>query len=118
MIRLKRAYEPPADEDGVRVLVDRRWPCNVWRAQARIDIWMKELAPSEELTRWFNRDPAKWPEFRQRYWKELYQQQNLIAELQRLSAKGVLTLIYRAKNTRHNNAVALKEFLEYQQPHR
>ncbi|MHB0935119.1 MAG: DUF488 domain-containing protein [Armatimonadota bacterium] len=113
MIKLKRAYEPPAEEDGMRVLVDRRWPCNVWKAQAKIDLWMKEIAPSEALTVWFNRDPAKWPEFRRRYWGELYRKPELIEELERLDREGTVTLVYRAKDTAHNNALALLQFLEH-----
>lgn len=113
MMKLKRAYEPPTDEDGVRVLVDRRWPCNVWKSEAKIDRWLKDIAPSEELTVWFNRDPQKWPGFRRRYWNELYGKLGLVEELECLDRDGVVTLVYRAKDTRHNNALALKEFLEH-----
>jgi uncharacterized protein YeaO (DUF488 family) len=113
MIRLKRAYEPSADADGVRVLVDRRWPCNVWKSEAKIDRWLKEIAPSEALTTWFHWDPEKWPEFRRRYWQELYGKLDLVEEIARLDREGVVTLVYRAKDTKHNNALALKEFLEH-----
>jgi len=112
MLKLKRAYLPPEEDDGTRVLVDRRWPCNVWKSQASIDVWMKEIAPSEELTTWFHRDPAKWQEFRRRYWEELSHRLELIEELERLDREGTVTLVYRAKDTGHNNALALKEYIE------
>ncbi len=112
MLRLKRAYEPPAPDDGLRVLVDRRWPCNVYKAKAHIDRWMKEIAPSEALTAWFGRDPAKWTIYRHRYWKELDAKPELVDDLLGLAREGVVTLVYRAKDTAHNNALALKEYLE------
>jgi uncharacterized protein YeaO (DUF488 family) len=85
----------------------------VWKKDAQIDLWLKEIAPSEELITWFHRDPEKWPEFRRRYWKELYGKLDLVEELERLDREGVVTLVYRAKDTKHNNALALKEFLEH-----
>lgn len=112
MFRLKRACEPPVPEDGLRVLVDRRWPCRVYKKDAAIDIWLKDIAPSEELTAWFRRDPAKWETFRHRYWAELHEKRELIELLEAKSREGMVTLVYRAKDTRHNNALALLQYLE------
>lgn len=112
MFTLKRAYEPPAAEDGLRVLVDRRWPCNVFKRKAKIDLWLKEIAPSPALTAWYGHDPARWEEFRYRYWQELAQKTALVRNLQQLGATGTVTLVYRAKDTRHNHALALLQYLE------
>src|SRR5689334_1275768 len=111
MFQLKRAYEAPSEADGLRVLVDRRWPCNVFKARAEIDLWLKDIAPSEELTDWFHRDPAKWEEFRRRYWEELRHKPDQVNLLLEKSRHGLVTLVYRAKDTEQNNAVALKEYL-------
>jgi uncharacterized protein YeaO (DUF488 family) len=112
MFKLKRAYEPPAEEDGLRVLVDRRWPCGVFKRDAQIDLWLKEIAPSDALTTWFGRDPSRWEAFRQQYWQELAQKSALVRELRRRGRQGVVTLVYRARDTRHNSALALQEYLE------
>jgi uncharacterized protein YeaO (DUF488 family) len=112
MFQLKRAYEKPASEDGYRVLVDRRWPCNVFKHDARIDLWMKDIAPSPQLEIWFHRDPAKWEAFRQCYWEELWEKAELIRFLEEKSRAGMVTLVYRAKDTQHNNALALLQYLE------
>lgn len=110
-IRVKRVYEPPAPEDGVRVLVDRLWPRGLSRRSARVDLWLKEVAPSDALRRWFAHDPARWEVFRQRYFAELADQQAGIRTLLDLAARGPVTLLYAAADTRHNNAVALREYL-------
>jgi len=110
-ISIKRAYEPPSDEDGVRVLVDRLWPRGVSKAAARIDHWLKDLAPSDGLRKWFGHDPARWGEFRKRYFRELSGQGGTLAELRKLARRGRVTLVYAAKDEEHNDAVALREFL-------
>ncbi len=111
-IKLKRAYEPPEKADGLRVLVDRLWPRGVSKTSARVDLWLKEIAPSDALRKWFGHDPVKWSEFRKRYTRELASHPQAVAQLKQFAAKGVVTLVYGAKDERHNNAVALKEYLE------
>ncbi len=110
-IVLKRAYEPAAADDGSRVLVDRLWPRGVAKADAKLDAWMKEIAPSTELRKWFGHDPARWEEFRKRYRDELDAHGDLIAELRSLARKGRLTLVYSAHDEAHNDAVVLRERL-------
>ena len=111
-IDLKRVYEPPANGDGRRILVDRIWPRGITKADLRIDAWRKDLAPSTELRKWFGHDPAKWDEFRKRYAGELEQRSEALEELVDLARVGHVTLVFSAKDTQHNNAVALKEHLE------
>lgn len=109
-IAIKRAYEPAESADGQRVLVDRLWPRGV--SHDRIDaIWLKDIAPSDELRHWFGHDPAKWDEFRKRYNAELDANPTAVSELRELIAKGRVTLIYAAKDDAHNNAAALREYL-------
>lgn len=111
MIKLKRIYEPPSDEDGVRILVERLWPRGISKEKAKVDEWMKEIAPSQELRQWFKHDPAKWEEFQKRYRKELDQNQELVKELKR-SAKGkTVTFVYAARDEEHNSALLLKKYL-------
>ena len=110
-VRLKRAYEPPARADGYRVLIDRLWPRGVARANARLDEWAKELAPSTELRRWFGHDPARFAEFRQRYVEELSAQEDKLRELRGRARETTLTLVYGARDTEHNDAVVLAELL-------
>jgi len=113
-IRLKRAYEAPARSDGPRVLVDRIWPRGVAKEDADITHWLKGLAPSTELRKWFGHDPDKWPEFREKYQQELNSED---ASEDLAVLKGVLekhdriTLVFAAKDTEHNNAVALRDFI-------
>ncbi len=114
-ISLKRAYEAPDDKDGLRVLVDRIWPRGISKEQLRLDRWLKEIAPSNELRKWFGHDPEKWDEFKQRYFSELEQRQELIEELLKSRGTGRMTLIFSAKDENHNNAVALREYLERRQ---
>lgn len=111
-IKLKRAYEPPEKGDGLRVLVDRLWPRGVATKSAHIDHWLKEIAPSDALRKWFSHDPSKWNEFRKRYVRELEKRPEAVAQLKQHVGKGVTTLVYSAKDEQHNNAVALKEYLE------
>jgi uncharacterized protein YeaO (DUF488 family) len=110
-IRLKRAYEPPAPDDGYRVLVDRLWPRGVSKKAARVDLWLKEIAPSVALRKWFSHDPAKWSKFRARYSRELEQKREAVEQLMEHVRRGTVTLVYGAKDEEHNDAVALKEFL-------
>jgi uncharacterized protein YeaO (DUF488 family) len=111
-IRVKRVYEAPQAEDGTRVLVERLWPRGVSRWRAQIDLWMKEIAPSPELRRWFAHDPAKWDEFQQRYRAELAGHAELVQQLVELSRRGPLTLVYAARDTQHNSAQVLAAYLQ------
>lgn len=111
-IGLKRAYNPPAPSDGSRILVDRVWPRGIPKESLRIDAWLKDLAPSTELRRWFGHDPKKWDEFRTRYARELEQRGDALDELLAKARAGRITLVFGARDTEHNNAVALKEHLE------
>ena len=110
-VRLKRAYEPPSPSDGYRVLIDRLWPRGVARANARLDEWAQELAPSTELRRWFGHDPARFGEFRERYLDELSAQEAKLRELRERARETTLTLVYGARDTEHNDAVVLAELL-------
>jgi len=113
MIRIKRIYEQVAEEDGFRILVDRLWPRGLSKEKAKVDLWMKEVAPSGELRKWFSHDPAKWAEFKKKYEKELVAKQPLLKEIRRMEKdKGTVTLLYSARDVEHNNAVALKAVLE------
>lgn len=110
-VRLKRAYEQPAADDGTRILVDRLWPRGLSRSEVAIDRWTKEIAPSTELRRWFGHDPQKWPEFRRRYREELRQHAELLDEIRSLAKDGTVTLVFSARDEEHNDAVVLKETL-------
>lgn len=112
-ILIKRAYEAPAARDGTRVLVDRLWPRGLTKDAARIDEWLKEVAPSTTLRRWFGHEPAKFDEFRRRYRKEL-QGRAAWEQLKALARSGTLTLVYSARDEQHNNAVVLRQLLEEQ----
>lgn len=113
MIRVKRAREPAARGDGHRVLVDRLWPRGVRKADAHIDEWRKDVAPSHELRRWFGHDPERFAGFRDRYRRELRAEpaRTALAELQRRAARGTVTLVYAARDDQHNNAVVLTQEL-------
>jgi uncharacterized protein YeaO (DUF488 family) len=113
MIRLKRAYEPASRADGERVLVERLWPRGITKARAALDLWLKEVAPSPELRKWFGHDPAKWERFEQRYRNELQRPKDAVELLRRkVERGGTITLVYAAHDVQHNSAVALKQFLE------
>ena len=107
MLLIKRAYEPPARSDGRRILVDRLWPRGLSKEKAAIDEWMKEIAPSTQLRRWFAHDPEKWPEFQRRYKRELRARLDLVGEIARGAARGCVTLVYSARDEAHNDAVVL-----------
>jgi len=111
-IRTKRAYEQPASDDGARVLVDRLWPRGLTKEKAQIDLWLKEIGPSTELRKWFAHDPAKWDRFRGRYETEIKHNGELLEILKRKANEGTLTLIYAARDAKHNEALVLKRFLE------
>jgi uncharacterized protein YeaO (DUF488 family) len=110
-IRLKRAYESPSAEDGTRVLVDRLWPRGVKKADAAIDVWMKNLSPSTELRKWFGHDPVRWQEFRRRYAAELRHGTDELDRLRDLARRGPITLVYAARDEVHNDAVVLRDIL-------
>jgi uncharacterized protein YeaO (DUF488 family) len=112
MIRLKRAYESPSQRDGLRVLVERLWPRGVNKRAAGIDLWLKELAPSTQLRKWFSHDPERWEEFRERYWSELNGKGDLIALFEQRCSEGTVTFVFAARDEERNSAVALKEYLE------
>jgi uncharacterized protein YeaO (DUF488 family) len=110
-ILLKRAYEPPAAEDGQRFLVERLWPRGVRKADLRLAGWLKQVAPTPELRRWFGHDPRKWSEFKRRYLDELRANEDALGPLRDASRRGPVTLVYGARDTEHNAAVALREYL-------
>lgn len=110
-IRLKRVYERAAKEDGTRILVDRLWPRGLTKQEANVDLWLKDLAPSTELRKWFHHDPEKWNEFKKRYLLELKSKKEQIEVLKRELKNGNVTLIYGAKDEEHNGALVLKELL-------
>jgi uncharacterized protein YeaO (DUF488 family) len=112
MINLKRAYEPAAKTDGERILVERLWPRGVSKDRAKIDLWLKEVAPSTELRKWFGHDPEKWRQFRRRYAAELKEKVDVIKMLKQKAKRGRVTFVYAARDEEHNGALALKEFLE------
>lgn len=111
-IHLKRAYDRPAKGDGFRILADRLWPRGLKKTEARIDAWAKETAPSPELRKWFAHDPEKWPAFRKAYMKELEHNESAELLLGYLEEHPVITLVYAARDTAHNHALVLREFLE------
>jgi uncharacterized protein YeaO (DUF488 family) len=110
-LALKRAYEPASPQDGYRILVDRMWPRGLSKERAAIDLWLKEIAPSTELRKWFNHDPAKWAEFKKRYFRELDSNKELVDIIRSKARTHKVTLVYAAKDELHNNAVALLEYL-------
>lgn len=110
-LQVKRVYAPPEAADGRRLLVDALWPRGLSKAHARIDAWLRQIAPSDELRRWFAHDPQRWDEFRLRYGAELDAAPRAVAELRAQLALGPATLLYAARDEGHNNAVALREYL-------
>jgi uncharacterized protein YeaO (DUF488 family) len=118
-LRLKRAYEPAFAEDGVRVLVDRLWPRGLSRDKAGIDLWLKEVAPSDALRRWFGHQSARWAEFKRRYRQELDQNPAAVSRLRRMfDENGCVTLLFAARDFDHNNAIVLREVLGEDATHR
>lgn len=111
-LQFKRIYDDPAQEDGFRVLIDRIWPRGVSKAEADIDYWAKELAPSTELRRWFDHDPEKWVEFCRRYEAELHENDAEVKALREQIGDREATLLYAARDTAHNNAIVLRDYLQ------
>jgi uncharacterized protein YeaO (DUF488 family) len=112
MIGLKRVYDPAGADDGRRFLVERLWPRGVSKTSLKVDSWLKEVAPSTALRQWFSHDPKKWTEFRRRYFSELAANEAAYSPLLEAAGKGDVTLVYSSHDTEHNNALALKEYLE------
>lgn len=111
MIHVKRVYEKPSRDDGERVLVDALWPRGLTKEKARVDLWLKEVAPSTSLRKWFNHQPGRWTGFKRRYYTELDDKKELRLLFEK-AKNGDVTLLYGAKEERFNNAVALREYLE------
>lgn len=111
-IKLKRVYEKPGEKDGMRVLVERLWPRGLSKSKAGVDLWLKELAPSTELRKWFGHDRSKWEEFRKLYFAELEDKKEALNELTDILRKQDVTFVYASKEEKYNNSVALKEYLE------
>ncbi len=110
-LRIKRIYEPASPDDGARVLVDRVWPRGVTKDAAQLALWLRDIAPSTALRKWFGHDPARWSAFRDRYRDELAANEPIVAELEALVRRGRVTLLYGARDEQHNQAVALAEYL-------
>ena len=110
-VKLKRAYEPVSADDGTRILIDRLWPRGVKTADAAIDQWIKDVAPSTSLRKWFGHDPERWAEFRRRYAAEVQQHPERLTTLRTLARQGPITLVFSARDELHNDAVALRDLL-------
>ncbi|MGA2796948.1 MAG: DUF488 domain-containing protein [Thermoguttaceae bacterium] len=111
MIALKRVYEAPSRKDGLRVLVERLWPRGLSKKDAKVDLWLKEIAPTTELRKWFGHDPERWKQFQKRYATELGQKKDLVGLLKQMGKEGKVTLVYAARDEQCNGAVVLKQFL-------
>ncbi len=112
MIKIKRVYDPVSPDDGKRILVDRLWPRGIKKEKAGIDEWLKDIAPSDNLRKWFSHDPEKWHEFRRRYKKELEKKLELVERIKSQTRKGNITLLFSARDVKYNNAIVLKEVIE------
>lgn len=113
-VRIKRIYEPADKQDGKRILVDRLWPHGLSKDDAHIDVWLKDVAPSTDLRRWFGHDPKKWDEFRRRYGDELKTNAKVVDELREQIGQSTATLLYGAKDSEHNHAIVLRDFITRQ----
>jgi uncharacterized protein YeaO (DUF488 family) len=111
-IEIKRVYYPCDKNDGTRILIDRLWPRGLSKAKAKVDLWLKDIAPSNDLRKWFGHDPKKWKEFKKRYIIELKNNHESLQDLKKLLKNKKVTLVYGAKDEEHNNAVVLKDFLK------
>lgn len=111
-IKLKRVYKPPDKTDGVRILVDRLWPRGLTKIRAAVDLWLKEIAPSTELRKWFGHDPKKWTEFRRRYRAELKSHPDELKMIKSKAKEGAVTLLYGARDQEHNEAIVLQQLLD------
>jgi len=114
MIKLKRAYDRASRDDGVRYLVERLWPRGIKKTELELDGWLKEVAPSPGLRKWFGHDPEKWPQFRQRYFTELKAHEESLGPLRKAARRGPVTLVFSSHDTEHNAAVALRDYLKTQ----
>lgn len=113
MLKLKRIYDTHSKEDGYRILVDRLWPRGISKEEANVDLWLKDIAPSNELRKWFHHEEKNWVEFKKRYIEELDKNAGIIEELKKIMEKHkVITLLYGAKDTEHNQAIVLREYVE------
>ena len=112
MIKLKRVYENPSPKDGLRVLVERLWPRGLTKERAAVDLWLKDVAPSPELRKWFGHDPARWEQFQKRYGRELRERKKAIRLLKEKAKQGTVTLVYAARDEEHNGALILKRILQ------
>jgi len=112
VIKTKRVYDAPDKSDGCRILVDRLWPRGLSKSEAQLDEWMKDIAPSEELRKFYGHDISKWKEFRERYFKELSSKEEMVRKIIERSSEGTVTLLFAAKDEEHSNAAVLKEYLE------
>jgi uncharacterized protein YeaO (DUF488 family) len=111
MIKIKRIYKAPAKDDGFRILVDRLWPRGLTKEKAKVDLWLKEIAPSDQLRKWYVHDPRKWIEFRKKYFKDLDVKRELVNQIVQEMNEGNVTLLFSSKEEKINNAVALKEYI-------
>jgi uncharacterized protein YeaO (DUF488 family) len=112
MIGIKRIYDPPKKEDGFRILLDRLWPRGLSKEKARVDLWLRDIAPSDSLRKWFSHDPKKWKDFKNRYKGELVEKRKMLDQIKEFEKENkVVTFLYAAKNQRYNNAVVLMEIL-------
>ena len=116
IIQLKRVYDSASETDGCRILVDRVWPRGIRKEEARIDLWLRQVAPSTALRKWFGHDPSKWEKFKQRYFVELDERVSVVQELVERAKAHHITLVYSARDAKHNNAVALQEYLKLRHP--
>jgi uncharacterized protein YeaO (DUF488 family) len=112
MIKLKRVYEGPSPKDGLRVLVERLWPRGLTKERAAVDLWLKDVAPSPELRKWFGHDPARWEQFQERYRQELREKKEAVQLLKQKGKEGTVTLVYAARDEDHNGALVLKRLLQ------
>ena len=113
MIKIKRVYEKPTEDDGYRILVDRLWPRGVAKNKAKIDLWLKQVSPSNELRKWFSHDAEKWDEFKKKYHSELKSEKISLQKIKQIEKENkIITLVYAAKDDRHNNAIVLADELK------
>ena len=111
MIKIKRIYDTPTPDDGIRILVDRLWPRGLSKEKAKVDLWLKEIAPSNELRKWYAHDPKKWTEFRKTYFNDLDTKRELVKQIVQKMKEGDVALLYSSKEEKLNNAAALKEYI-------
>jgi uncharacterized protein YeaO (DUF488 family) len=118
MLQIKRVYDPPSPRDGVRFLVERLWPRGIRKQDLIIDSWQKDAGPSTELRKWFGHDPARWDQFKKKYFSELDAHPDAWEPIRKSADRHSVTLVYSSRDTEHNNAVALKQYLDQKVAHR